>query len=180
MGTRAASAFFAAWWPWMLIGARGAVILTVFVWWLLRRRSALSGVAARAQEPSAGPRLLDDPGVSRLPERQNRASHASTTGDLQVYTPAPTASSLARQQVQSLPSSGQTSPTMPGVTHCYTTLHAFNDEVSEARIFIFAGFHWRYLCRVSLAVLHRGWPRYGVENWCLYCPEASETIEVGE
>lgn len=37
-----------------------------------------------------------------------------------------------------------------------------------------------YLCRVSLAVLHRGWPRYGVENWCLYCPEASETIEVGE
>lgn len=33
---------------------------------------------------------------------------------------------------------------MPGVTHCYTTLHAFNDEVSEARIFIFAGFHWRF------------------------------------
>ena len=59
-----------------------------------------------------------------------------------------------------------TSPTTPGVTHRYTSLHAFNDEVSEARI--------------SLAVLHRGWPRYGLETRCLYCPEVSETIEAGE
>ena len=35
-----------------------------------------------------------------------------------------------------------TSPTAPGVTHKYTNLHAFNDEVSEARIA--AGFHWRF------------------------------------
>jgi type VI protein secretion system component VasK len=33
-GTRAAVAFVGAWWPWLLIGAAGAVILSVFVWWL--------------------------------------------------------------------------------------------------------------------------------------------------
>jgi hypothetical protein len=35
-----------------------------------------------------------------------------------------------------------TSPTLPGLTHRFTNLHAFNDEVSEARIV--AGFHWRF------------------------------------
>jgi hypothetical protein len=40
-----------------------------------------------------------------------------------------------------------TSPTMPGVTHRYTSLRAFNDEVSEARIF--AGFHWRFSTTVG-------------------------------
>jgi hypothetical protein len=33
-GTQAAVAFLAAWWPWMLIGASGAVTLSVLVWWL--------------------------------------------------------------------------------------------------------------------------------------------------
>ena len=33
-------------------------------------------------------------------------------------------------------------PTMPGVTHRFTNLHEFNNEVSEARIA--AGFHWRF------------------------------------
>jgi hypothetical protein len=41
-----------------------------------------------------------------------------------------------------IPEVALTSPTMSGVTHRYTNLHAFNDEVSEARIF--AGFHWRF------------------------------------
>ena len=35
-----------------------------------------------------------------------------------------------------------TSPMMLGVTHRFTNLHAFNEEVSEARIV--AGFHWRF------------------------------------
>jgi Pentapeptide repeats (8 copies) len=33
-GTQAAVKFLAAWWPWLLIGASGAVALSVFVWWL--------------------------------------------------------------------------------------------------------------------------------------------------
>jgi hypothetical protein len=40
-----------------------------------------------------------------------------------------------------IPESELVSPTAPGVTHRYTNLHAFNNEVSEARIW--AGFHWR-------------------------------------
>jgi hypothetical protein len=36
---------------------------------------------------------------------------------------------------------------MPGVTHRYTSLHAFNDEVSAARIY--AGFHWHFSTRVG-------------------------------
>jgi hypothetical protein len=31
---------------------------------------------------------------------------------------------------------------MPGVIHRFTNLHAFNEEISEARIV--AGFHWRF------------------------------------
>ena len=41
-----------------------------------------------------------------------------------------------------IPEVALTSPTVPGVTHRYTNLHAFNNEVSEARIV--AGFHWRF------------------------------------
>jgi hypothetical protein len=33
-GTRTAIAFLAASWPWLLIGAAAAVVLSVFVWWL--------------------------------------------------------------------------------------------------------------------------------------------------
>jgi hypothetical protein len=40
-----------------------------------------------------------------------------------------------------------TSPTAPGAIHRYTNLHAFNNEVSEARIL--AGFHWRFSTEVG-------------------------------
>lgn len=46
-----------------------------------------------------------------------------------------------------IPEVALTSPTRPGVTHRYTNLHAFNDEVSEARIV--AGFHWRFSTMVG-------------------------------
>jgi hypothetical protein len=41
-----------------------------------------------------------------------------------------------------LPELSQTSPTMPNVTHRWTTLAAFTQEVSNARIW--AGFHYRF------------------------------------
>ena len=41
-----------------------------------------------------------------------------------------------------IPEAELVSPTAPGVTHRYTDLHAFNNEVSESRIL--AGFHWRF------------------------------------
>ena len=40
-----------------------------------------------------------------------------------------------------------TSPSMPGVTHRFTNLREFNNEVSEARIV--AGFHWRFSTMVG-------------------------------
>jgi len=40
-----------------------------------------------------------------------------------------------------------TSPTAPGVTHRWTNLRTFVDEVSEARIW--AGFHWRFSTEVG-------------------------------
>ena len=46
-----------------------------------------------------------------------------------------------------VPEVALTSPTMPGVTHRFTNLHAFNNEVSEARIA--AGFHWRFSTMVG-------------------------------
>jgi len=46
-----------------------------------------------------------------------------------------------------IPEVALTSPTMPGVTHRFTNLHAFNEEVSEARIV--AGFHWRFSTAVG-------------------------------
>jgi hypothetical protein len=46
-----------------------------------------------------------------------------------------------------IPESELVSPTAAGVVHRYTNLHAFNDEVSEARIL--AGFHWRFSTEVG-------------------------------
>jgi hypothetical protein len=46
-----------------------------------------------------------------------------------------------------IPESELVSPTAPGVTHRYTNLHAFNNEVSAARIM--AGFHWRFSTEVG-------------------------------
>jgi hypothetical protein len=46
-----------------------------------------------------------------------------------------------------IPESELVSPTAPGVTHRYTNLHAFNNEVSQARIW--AGFHWRFSTEVG-------------------------------
>ena len=40
-----------------------------------------------------------------------------------------------------------TSPTAPGVTHRWTNLRAYADEVSQARIW--AGFHYRFSTRVG-------------------------------
>ncbi len=62
-----------------------------------------------------------------------------------------------------IPEVALTSPTMPGVTHRFTNLHAFNEEVSEARIV--AGFHWRFSTVVGKSM---GWKigAYTVET-CL-------------
>jgi len=46
-----------------------------------------------------------------------------------------------------IPEVSVTSPTGQGVTHRWTNLRAFVDEVSEARIW--AGFHWRYSTEVG-------------------------------
>jgi hypothetical protein len=40
-----------------------------------------------------------------------------------------------------------TSPTAPGVTHRWTNIRAYNEEVSHARIW--AGFHYRFSVRVG-------------------------------
>jgi hypothetical protein len=46
-----------------------------------------------------------------------------------------------------IPEIAITSPTAPGVTHHFTTLAAFTDEVANARIW--AGFHYRFSTRVG-------------------------------
>ena len=46
-----------------------------------------------------------------------------------------------------VPEVALTSPSMPGVTHRFTNLREFNNEVSEARIA--AGFHWRFSTMVG-------------------------------
>jgi hypothetical protein len=46
-----------------------------------------------------------------------------------------------------IPQVSLTSPTVPGVTHKFTNLEAFNSEVSGARIA--AGFHWRFSTAVG-------------------------------
>jgi quercetin dioxygenase-like cupin family protein len=52
-----------------------------------------------------------------------------------------------------VPEVSATSPTAPGVTHRWTNLQAFVDEVSEARIW--AGFHYRFSTRVGQDMGHR-------------------------
>jgi hypothetical protein len=46
-----------------------------------------------------------------------------------------------------IPEVSLTSPTAPGVTHRWTNVRAFVDEVSQARIW--AGFHWRFSTKVG-------------------------------
>jgi hypothetical protein len=46
-----------------------------------------------------------------------------------------------------IPEVTMTSPTAPGVTHRWTNIRAYNDEVSYARIW--AGFHYRFSVRVG-------------------------------
>ena len=60
-----------------------------------------------------------------------------------------------------IPGVSLTSPTAPGVTHKFTNLEAFNNEVSGARIA--AGFHWRFSTVVGSDM---GWKigAYTVQN----------------
>jgi hypothetical protein len=46
-----------------------------------------------------------------------------------------------------IPEVAMTSPTAPGVTHRWTNIRAYNDEISYARIW--AGFHYRFSVRVG-------------------------------
>jgi len=46
-----------------------------------------------------------------------------------------------------IPEVAITSPTLPGVTHRWTNVHAFSNEVSEARIW--SGFHYRFSANVG-------------------------------
>jgi len=46
-----------------------------------------------------------------------------------------------------IPEVSMTSPTAPGVTHRWTNIRAYNEEVSHARIW--AGFHYRFSVRVG-------------------------------
>jgi hypothetical protein len=48
---------------------------------------------------------------------------------------------------EDIPEIAITSPTAPGVTHRFTNLTAFTDEVANARIW--AGFHYRFSTRVG-------------------------------
>ncbi len=64
-----------------------------------------------------------------------------------IITGAMTGAIQAMLGSDEIPEVVLTSPTAPGVTHKFTSLHAFNDEVSEARIA--AGFHWRFSTEVG-------------------------------
>jgi hypothetical protein len=46
-----------------------------------------------------------------------------------------------------IPEVAMTSPTAPGVTHRWTNLNAYADEVAQARIY--AGFHYRFSAEVG-------------------------------
>jgi hypothetical protein len=61
-----------------------------------------------------------------------------------------------------IPEVSITSPTAPGVTHRWTNLRAFVDEVSEARIS--AGFHWRFSTEVGRDMGYRI-GEYVVQNY---------------
>src|SRR6516225_8967477 len=60
-----------------------------------------------------------------------------------------------------IPEVSMTSPTAPGVTHRWTNIRAYNDEVSHARIW--AGFHYRFSVLAGQDV-GRKVGRYVVEN----------------
>lgn len=64
-----------------------------------------------------------------------------------IITGAMAGSIAAILGTDQIPESELISPTAPGVTHRYTNLRAFNNEVSEARIW--AGFHWRFSTEVG-------------------------------
>jgi hypothetical protein len=49
-----------------------------------------------------------------------------------------------------IPETAITSTTAPGVTHRFTTLRAFADEIAQARIW--AGFHYRFSTEVGRAM----------------------------
>jgi len=59
-----------------------------------------------------------------------------------IITGAMASAITAMLGTDDIPEVELTSPTAPGATHRYTNLHAFNNEVAEARIL--AGFHWRF------------------------------------
>jgi PAP2 superfamily len=52
-----------------------------------------------------------------------------------------------------IPEVSMTSSTAPGVTHRWTNLHAFADEIANARIW--AGFHYRFSTRVGTDMGHK-------------------------
>jgi hypothetical protein len=60
-----------------------------------------------------------------------------------------------------IPEVTMNSPTAPGVTHRWTNIRAYNDEVSYARIW--AGFHYRFSVRVGQD-MGRGIGQYVVKN----------------
>jgi hypothetical protein len=60
-----------------------------------------------------------------------------------------------------IPEVSLTSPTAPGVTHRWTSLRAFSDEIANARIW--AGFHYRFSTRVGTEMGHQI-GEYAVKN----------------
>ena len=54
---------------------------------------------------------------------------------------------------EDIPEIAVTSPTAPGVTHRWTNMTAFTEEVADARIW--AGFHYRFSTRVGTDMGHR-------------------------
>ena len=60
-----------------------------------------------------------------------------------------------------IPEVSLTSPTAPGVTHRWTSLRAFSDEIANARIW--AGFHYRFSTRIGTEMGHQI-GEYAVKN----------------
>jgi hypothetical protein len=64
-----------------------------------------------------------------------------------IATSAVVAAIEAALGTADVPEVTMTSPTAPGVTHRWTNIRAYNEEVSLARIW--AGFHYRFSTRVG-------------------------------
>jgi hypothetical protein len=77
-----------------------------------------------------------------------------------ISTAVATAMELALSTAE-VPEVVMTSPTAPGVTHRWTNLHVYADEVAHARIW--AGFHYRFSVQVGQD-MGRKIGRYVVEN----------------